>query len=84
MNKLSMVIIDTNNNTRSQLIELLEAVNYIEIIGDFDNLLVGYDVIIQEKPNLIFIDLTDNTDLGIETILFNPEVGFGEVKLQIS
>ncbi len=48
--------------------ELLEGVGYIELIGDFDNLLVGYDFVVQEKPQLIVIDLAENTDLAIEII----------------
>jgi pilus assembly protein CpaE len=68
MTQLSMVIIDRDNESRAQLIELLEQVSYIEIIADFENLLVGYDIILQEKPQLIFIDLSENVDLALETI----------------
>ncbi len=68
MNKIPMVIIDNNEKTRIQLMELLEGVNYIELIGDFDNLLVGYDFIAQEKPQLVIIDLTENTDLALEIV----------------
>jgi len=63
-----MAIIDNNEKTKGQLTELLEGVGYIELIGDFDNLLVGYDFIIQEKPQLVIIDLAENTDLAIEII----------------
>lgn len=68
MNKIPMAIIDSNEKTRSEIMELLESVNYIEVIGDFDNLLVGYDFIIQEKPQLVLIDLAENTDLALELI----------------
>ncbi|OGI01906.1 MAG: hypothetical protein A2Y25_10545 [Candidatus Melainabacteria bacterium GWF2_37_15] len=66
--RIPMVIIDSNEKTRKELFELLEGVNYIEVIGDFDNLLVGYDFIMQEKPQLVVIDLAENTDLSLELI----------------
>ena len=68
MANLDMIIIDNNYESREELKSLLEQFHQIDVIGEFDNLLAGYSAAVQEKPQIVFIDLTENIDLGIETI----------------
>ena len=68
MANLDMIIIDSNSDSRDDLIVLLEQFHQIDVIGEFDDLLAGYSAIIQEKPHIVFIDLSENADLGIEII----------------
>ncbi len=68
MIRLPMVIIDADETSRSNVTKLIEEVNFIELIGDFENMLTGYDVIMQARPPLVFFDLTENVDLALDTI----------------
>jgi len=68
MANLNMIIIDSNYDSREELKVLLEQFHQIDVIGEFDNILAGYAAAIQEKPQIVFIDLSENIDLGIETI----------------
>jgi len=67
-NNLNMIIIDSDYDSREELKVLLEQFHQIDVIGEFDNILAGYAAAIQEKPQIVFIDLSENIDLGIETI----------------
>jgi pilus assembly protein CpaE len=68
MGTLNMIVIDSNEKSREQLEELMLQFNHVNLVGTFDNLLAGYEAAIIEKPHIVFIDLTENIDLGIETI----------------
>ena len=68
MANLNMIIIDSNYDSREELKVLLEQFHQIDVIGEFDNILAGYAAAIEEKPQIVFIDLSENIDLGIETI----------------
>lgn len=68
MANLSMMIIDSDIDSREDLKLLLEQFHQIEITGEFDNIIAGYGAVIQDKPQIVFIDLSENIDLGIETI----------------
>ncbi|OGI04700.1 MAG: hypothetical protein A2104_03555 [Candidatus Melainabacteria bacterium GWF2_32_7] len=68
MANLNMIIIDSNYDSREELKVLLEQFHQIDVIGEFDNILAGYAAAVDEKPHIVFIDLSENIDLGIETI----------------
>lgn len=68
MANLNMMIIDSNYDSREELKVLLEQFHQIDVVGEFDNILAGYAAIIEEKPHIVFIDLSENVDIGIETI----------------
>jgi len=68
MKHLEMILIDSSFDSRGNLKGLLEQFYHIKVIGEFDNLLAGFDAVLQERPQIVFIDLTENVDLGIETI----------------
>lgn len=68
MASLSMIVIDANNNSREEMKALLGQFHQINLIGVFDNLLAGYESTVLEKPHIVYIDLSENVDLGIETI----------------
>jgi len=68
MNQLQMVVIDADEASRSYVTKLADELGFIELIGDFENMLTGYDVIMQARPPLVFFDLTENVDLALDTI----------------
>ncbi len=68
MSQLQMVVIDADESSRSNVIRLIEEIGFVELIGDFENMLTAYDVIMQARPPLVFFDLTENIDLALDTI----------------
>lgn len=68
MFQLQMVVIDSNESSRNNIIKLVEEVGFVELIGDFDNMLTAYDVIIQARPTLVYFDLSENVELALDTI----------------
>ncbi|EKE02829.1 MAG: Response regulator receiver protein [uncultured bacterium] len=68
MDLIPVIIIESNDNARHHLKKKLEDFNFINIIGDFNNLTAGYSAIIQERPPIVFIDISDNCDLALEII----------------
>ena len=68
MIQLQMVVIDSDSNSRNNVVKFVEELGFIELIGDFDNMLTAYDVIMQARPPLVFFDLTENVDLALDTI----------------
>ncbi len=68
MVQLQMVVIDSDEASRKNVVKLIEEIGFVELIGDFDNMLTAYDVIMQARPPLVFFDLTENVDLALDTI----------------
>ncbi len=68
MIQLQMIVIDTNESSRNEVVKFIEELNFIKIIGDFDNMLTAYNVIMELKPSIVFFDLTENADLALDTI----------------
>lgn len=66
--QLQMVVIDADETSRNNVIKIVEELGFIELIGDFENMLTAYDVIMQARPPLVFFDLTENIDLALDTI----------------
>ena len=68
MAQMNMIIIDSSFDSRGNTRAVLDQFNQVKVIGEFDNLVAGTEAAIREKPQLIFIDLSENVELGIETI----------------
>lgn len=57
MIQLKAVIVEDSRLARNELKELIKAHNEIEILGEAANVDDGYKLIIETKPNLIFLDI---------------------------
>ena len=68
MDSIPVIIIDKDDNSRYKLKKDLENTENIEVIGDFDSLMSGFNSIVQEKPSLIFIDISENINKTLEII----------------
>jgi pilus assembly protein CpaE len=62
------IIIDSEVNSTENLRKILESYNYIKITGIYNNLIDGFNAVIKEKPLLVFIDVSENTDFAYELI----------------
>lgn len=68
MDVIPVVIIDSDNNSRFYLKSTLEELSYVKVINDFNNLTIGYNALIEERPAVVFIDVTDNNKQALQTI----------------
>ncbi len=68
MLQIPMLVVDSDPSTRSHLVKLLDDFVFIDLIGEFDNVIAAYDVVVQARPFIVLVDLTDNVDLGLDTI----------------
>lgn len=68
MKLIRTLIIDTEQNSRQTLMSYFEEFSYVDIIGDYDNFISGYNAIMNDKPDVIFVDLSENYELAIDVI----------------
>lgn len=62
------IIIDVDENARFALKSYLADIKYIEVVGDYDNFAEGYANILKDKPELILIDISNESDIAFEII----------------
>lgn len=55
--KISVVIVDDSEITRSMLVEILEQNEEIDVIGEADNGSTAISVILEKKPDVVLLDL---------------------------
>lgn len=68
MHTVPVIIIDSDDGSRFALKGNLEKNQSINIIGDYNNLITGYNAVVQEKPGIVFVDITENSTLALEII----------------
>jgi pilus assembly protein CpaE len=68
MNLISMILIDSGENTNSMLKQTLSDINNIKVIGDYNTFVSGYNAVIQDKPSVVIIDISDNPDYALDVI----------------
>ncbi|MFH0703304.1 MAG: AAA family ATPase [bacterium] len=68
MDLIPAIIIDTDDGARYTLKTNVEASNIMKVIGDYNNHVAGYNAVIQEKPAVVFLDVSENLNLSIEII----------------
>ncbi len=68
MESIPVMLISSDNASRSELKNDLEKFKYIDIVGEFDDLMEGFNFIINEKPSLVFIDVSSAPTVAIDAI----------------
>lgn len=68
MDLIPVIIIDDNDSSRYKLKSSLASFNFINLIGDYNDLMSGYNAIIREKPLIAFIDISNNSSFALEII----------------
>lgn len=66
--KLTVVIIDNDPDTLDEIKSELNQLDFIDILAETDNIAVGYDLIMKNKPTIIIIDVSDNIDWSLGLI----------------
>jgi len=63
---LSVLIIDEDPNVRAMIRRVFEGQNGMELLVDTDSLVYGYEIIRQNRPKLVFLDLRENPAKSLE------------------
>ena len=66
MSKLSVYLIDSNPTVRQTLKMYLSEFDYIDVIGEGEFLSVEHSVLINNMPDIIVFDISDNIDKNFE------------------
>ncbi|MEQ9423624.1 MAG: LytTR family DNA-binding domain-containing protein [Cyclobacteriaceae bacterium] len=77
MRKISCITIDDDKAFMQILVALIEQVNYLELIGKYNDPLDGFNAITELKPEIIFLDVEMPNMTGIEllgTLEDQPEI----------
>lgn len=64
---LTVVIIDEDPAVRSLIQATLLGIQGVEILAETESLVYGYELIRQNRPKMVFMDLRDNVSLSLET-----------------
>lgn len=65
---ISVIVIDNDKESLLTIKENFKNLNYVKIIAEVDNLTAGYNLILQNKPNLVIIDISSNVDWALNII----------------
>lgn len=68
MHLIKSIIIDTDNTSGNLLKDNLSGISDVEILDVYDDILEGYNAVLENKPELVFIDISENLDLALEII----------------
>lgn len=67
-NQISTVIIDTQEQSIELLTLYLKELDFIHVTDVFDNIVTGYNAIMETRPALVIIDISSKTELAFEII----------------
>lgn len=67
-NQISTVIIDTEAQSIELLGLYLRDLDYINVIGTFENIVTGYNAILEERPSIVIIDISKKSELALDII----------------
>lgn len=67
-NQITTVIIDTQTQSADVLKLFLKELDYIQILDSFTDIVAGYNYILENRPALVVIDISNKTELTLDII----------------
>lgn len=67
-NQIPTVIIDTEPQSIEVLKLYLKDLDYINVVDEFDDIVEGYNVVLETRPAIVFIDISKKTELALDII----------------
>lgn len=67
-NQIPTVIIDTETQSIELLKLYLKELDYIQVTGDFEDFVSGYNFILENRPSIVIIDVSHKTELALDII----------------
>lgn len=67
-NQIPTVIIDTEAQSIELLKLYLNELGYIQVTGEFNDIIGGYNFILENRPSIVIIDISHKTELALDII----------------
>lgn len=67
-NQIPTVIIDTQSQSIEVLKSYLKELDYISVIDSVSDIVAGYNSIMENRPSLVIIDISNKTELALDII----------------
>ncbi len=67
-NQISTVIIDTEAQSTELLKLYLNETGYIQVTGEFSDIITGFNFIMENRPSIVIIDISHKTELALDII----------------
>lgn len=67
-NQIPTVIIDTEAQSTELLKLYLNELGYIQLAGEFSDIIGGYNFIMENRPSIVIIDISHKTELALDII----------------
>lgn len=68
MNQIPTMIIDTEPQSIELLRLYLREIDSIQVVGEFENIVEGYNAILEERPSIVIIDISQKCELALDII----------------
>lgn len=65
---IDAIIIDSEETSRTLMKNYLNAIEEISIVDEFDDIFAGYNFILENRPQLAIIDISDKTQIALDLI----------------
>lgn len=67
-NQIPTVIIDTEAQSIELLKLYLNELGYVQLAGEFNDIITGYNFILENRPSIVIIDISHKTELALDII----------------
>lgn len=67
-NQIPTVIIDTEPQAIELLRLYLNELNYLQLTGEFEDIVAGYNCILEHRPAIVIIDISKKSELALDII----------------
>lgn len=67
-NQIPTIIIDTEVQSVEVLKLYLNDLTYINVVDEFDDIVEGYNAVLETRPPIVFIDISKKTELALDII----------------
>lgn len=67
-NQIPTVIIDTEPQSIELLKLYLKELDYIHLAGEFEDIVAGYNAILEDRPSIVIIDISKKCELALDII----------------
>lgn len=66
--QIQTIIIDTEPQSLELLKLYLNELNYIQLTGEFEDIVAGYNAILEHRPSIVIIDISSKCELALDII----------------
>jgi pilus assembly protein CpaE len=68
MNQINTILIDAESQSLELLNSYLKDSESIQVVGEFSDFVSGYNAVLEQRPAIVIIDISQKTDLAIDII----------------